>query len=406
MTKEDQYAQQAEAWTERQYADAASYLAHRANLVVALGPGLGPGDEVLDLACGDGGLGELLLARGLRYRGVDSTPEMVAAARERLAGRAEFAVGDLNDYEPPAPVAATTIFRAIYYARDRRELFRRIASYTESKLVFDLNPRQYELDDVLADLRAAGLEQVVLRPFFVPQTVALPRALVATARTLERSGPLARLALRFRFTLSRRGVALDGRASWNPTFVTCAPRLRRSLFVGSTSFGENVGATANSMRHGTSGGASVTVGAVVQSLTTTVFRPVTWPIAGCLSGPTPNRPDPDRDPPDRALPRARAPADPRELQHGEAGPVLRHVVPRVRAARDVRLVRRPGQPAVRRDPRGGRLQAQRAAVDPVQRVGALPARRPARAARRRSGRGRTAFPAPGRASRSPRRGRA
>ncbi len=200
MTKEDQYAQQAEAWTERQYADAASYLAHRANLVVALGPGLGPGDEVLDLACGDGGLGELLLARGLRYRGVDSTPEMVAAARERLAGRAEFAVGDLNDYEPPAPVAATTIFRAIYYARDRRELFRRIASYTESKLVFDLNPRQYELDDVLADLRAAGLEQVVMRPFFVPQTVALPRALVATARTLERCGPLARLALRFRFT--------------------------------------------------------------------------------------------------------------------------------------------------------------------------------------------------------------
>ncbi len=200
MTKEDQYARQAEAWTERQYADAASYLAHRANLVVALGPDLGPGDEVLDLACGDGGLGALLLDRGLRYRGVDSTPEMVSAARERLAGRAELAVGDLNDYEPPAPVAATTIFRAIYYARDRRELFCRIASYTESKLVFDLNPRQYELDDVLADLRAAGLLQVVLRPFFVPQTVALPRALVATARTLERSGPLARLALRFRFT--------------------------------------------------------------------------------------------------------------------------------------------------------------------------------------------------------------
>ena len=80
-------------------------------------------------------------------------------------------VGDLNEYEPPAPVAATTIFRAIYYAHDRRELFRRIASYTESKLVFDLNPRQYELEDVLADLRAAGLPRVALRPFFVPQTV-------------------------------------------------------------------------------------------------------------------------------------------------------------------------------------------------------------------------------------------
>ncbi len=200
MTKEDQYARQAKAWTERQYADAASYLAHRADLVVELGPRLRAGDEVLDLACGDGGLGELLLARGLRYRGVDSTPEMVSAASDRLARRAELTVGDLNEYEPPAPVAATTIFRAIYYARDRRELFRRIASYTESKLLFDLNPRQYELDDVFADLRAAGLPRVALRPFFVPQTVVLPRALVAAARTLERSGPLARLALRFRFT--------------------------------------------------------------------------------------------------------------------------------------------------------------------------------------------------------------
>lgn len=200
MTKEDQYARQAEAWTERQYADAASYLAHRAGLVVALGPRLEAGDEVLDLACGDGGLGELLLEHGLRYRGVDSTPEMISAARDRLAGRAELAVGDLNDYAPPAPVAVTTIFRAIYYARDRRELFRHVAGYTESKLVFDLNPRQYEVVEVLSDLRAAGLRRVALRPFFVPQTVALPGVLVAAARALERSGPLARLALRYRFT--------------------------------------------------------------------------------------------------------------------------------------------------------------------------------------------------------------
>jgi len=67
-------------------------------------------------------------------------------------------------------------------------------------LVFDLNPRQYRLDDVLADLRAAGLSRVALRPFFVPQTVTLPRPVATLAKSLERSGPLARLALRFRFT--------------------------------------------------------------------------------------------------------------------------------------------------------------------------------------------------------------
>ena len=176
--KEDQYARQAADWTEHAYADVAAYLAHRAELIVGLGPLLDPGDEVLDLACGDGGLGEALLARGLRYRGVDLTQEMVEAARTRLAGRAEVDVGDLNDYEPPSPVAATTVFRA----------------------VFDLNPRQYQVDDVVQDLQAGGFSSIELRPFFVPQTVSLPRLVLAAAKALERSGPFARVALRWRFT--------------------------------------------------------------------------------------------------------------------------------------------------------------------------------------------------------------
>jgi SAM-dependent methyltransferase len=200
VTEREQYARQAEDWSGRAYADATAYLAHRAALVVDLGPRLQPGDEVLDLACGDAGLGELLLARGLRYRGVDSTPEMVDAARKRLGERAPVELGDLNEYVPPAAVAATTVFRAIYYALDRRAFFRHCAAYTEKKLVFDLNPRQYRVEDVLADLRGAGYSRVELRPFFVPQTRALPRPAVALARALERSGPLARLALRVRFT--------------------------------------------------------------------------------------------------------------------------------------------------------------------------------------------------------------
>lgn len=198
--KEDQYARQAGDWTESAYADARSYLAHRADLIVSLGPPLEPGDEVLDLACGDGGLGELLLERGLRYRGVDATPEMVEQAKRRLGGRAAVELGDLNEYVPETPVAATTVFRAIYYARDRRAFFSHVAAFTEKKLLFDLNPRQYRPDDVVAELRAAGLGRVALRPFFVPQTVALPRAAIAAAKALERSGPLARLALRLRFT--------------------------------------------------------------------------------------------------------------------------------------------------------------------------------------------------------------
>ena len=122
---------------------------------------------------------------------------MVAAARRR--GR-NVVLGDLNDYEPPEPVAASTCFRAIYYARERRSFFERVASYTEKKLVFDLNPRQYALDDVRADLQAAGFDSLALRPFFSPQRHALPRPAAALLRGLERSGPPARLLLVVRFS--------------------------------------------------------------------------------------------------------------------------------------------------------------------------------------------------------------
>ena len=201
MKSWDKYARRAEGWSDDEYADPAAYLAHRAELMRVVGPRLRPDDVVLDLACGDGALGDFL--PGQRYRGVDASEEMVAAGRAR--GR-ELVCADLNDYVPPEPVQATSIFRAIYYARDRRALLRKIAGYTETKLVFDLNPRQYALADVCNDLEAAGFDRIDTRPFFVPQTRALPMM-----KALERSGPLARLLLRFRFTLivaaSRRAGA-------------------------------------------------------------------------------------------------------------------------------------------------------------------------------------------------------
>jgi hypothetical protein len=182
-------------WSEREYADPVPYLRHRAELVVALGPRLETGDRLCDLACGDGGLADFL--PGIAYVGVDADPRMVEEATTK--GR-EIALADLNEFEPERPVTATSIFRAIYYTRDRRAFMRRVADYTERKLVFDLNPRQYRLEDVLADLRAAGWPEVALRPFFVPQTHALPGPVGAALIAAERSGPLARLALRFRFT--------------------------------------------------------------------------------------------------------------------------------------------------------------------------------------------------------------
>jgi SAM-dependent methyltransferase len=191
----EKYSEQAERWSDDAYADAGAYLAHRAELIVSLGPVLIPGDSVLDLACGDAGLAAHL--PGVRYVGVDASPQMVEAARRH--GR-EVVLADLNDYEPAQPVTATTCFRAIYYARDRAAFFRRVAEYTDRKLVFDLNPRQYPIGEVAADLREAGFDRLVLRPFFAPQRVSLPGPAAAVLRGLERSGPLARLLLRFRFS--------------------------------------------------------------------------------------------------------------------------------------------------------------------------------------------------------------
>jgi len=198
--KKEQYARKADGWTDAEYADARAYLDHRAELIATLGAPLRGGDEVLDLACGDGGLGEHLLARGLRYTGIDAEPAMVDAARRRLGDRATVGVGDLNAFVPERPVAATTVFRAIYYAHDRAAFFARAARFTERKLVFDLNPRQYPVDVVVAELEEAGFGRVALRPFFVPQTQRLPGPAVALAKAAERTGPLARLALRTRFT--------------------------------------------------------------------------------------------------------------------------------------------------------------------------------------------------------------
>jgi len=190
----------AERWSDDEYADPARYLGHRAELVQSLGPPLVPGDRVLDLACGDGRLAVYLLPLGLSYLGVDASEAMVAAARLRLGPGAEITLAHLDDFRPPAPVATTTIFRAIYYASDRAAFFGRVAEFTEKKLVFDLNPRRYRLDEVRAELGAAGFRRLDLHPFFVPQKVALPGPLHRTLLAAENVGLLGRALLRLRFS--------------------------------------------------------------------------------------------------------------------------------------------------------------------------------------------------------------
>ena len=124
---------------------------------------------------------------------------MVARPAPRSATRVVLA--DLNDYMPPEPVEATTMLpRDLLRPRPRARSSAHVAGYTEKKLVFDLNPRQYALEDVRRRAARRRFRPVELRPFFVPQTVA--PAAARPARSTARSGQARSrgCALRFRFT--------------------------------------------------------------------------------------------------------------------------------------------------------------------------------------------------------------
>ncbi|HEY3184754.1 MAG TPA: class I SAM-dependent methyltransferase [Gaiellaceae bacterium] len=193
----DKYDAIAERYSAHDYADAESYYRRRAQVVVELGPTLEPGDTLLDVACGDGGLGPHLVALGIDYRGVDASERMIEVARRRLGARVTHGT---FDYVPPEPVDATTIFRSLYLVPDRRAFLAHVRAFTRTKLVFDFDPRAYAPRDVLADVRAAGWTQVDVRPFLLPQRATVPRPLATVLRALEPTA-VGRALTRVRFPL-------------------------------------------------------------------------------------------------------------------------------------------------------------------------------------------------------------
>ena len=195
MSVEEKYAGLADAFAAREYGDAGWYLGHRAEIVRTLGPPLVAGDHVVDLACADAAFAAPLLRAGLRYTGVDATAAMVEVGR----ARAHVERGDMLTWRPPERVAATVCFRSLHFVADRATFFSHVASYTDKKVVFDWNPRRDTLERLRRDLAAAGLTRVDLRPFLVPQHVALPRPLRRALAAVEPT-PLGRLVLRVRFS--------------------------------------------------------------------------------------------------------------------------------------------------------------------------------------------------------------
>jgi trans-aconitate methyltransferase len=71
-----------QTWNTEAYATNGRFVANLASDVVSLlNPR--PGEEILDIGCGDGALTEQLAATGAIVTGVDASPTMLAAARQR-----------------------------------------------------------------------------------------------------------------------------------------------------------------------------------------------------------------------------------------------------------------------------------------------------------------------------------
>ena len=87
---------------------------------------------VVDLGCGPGTLTRVLADRwpAARVLGVDSSPEMVAAA-EPLAepGRLEFLLGDAGTWSPPGPVDVVVANALLQWVPQHVELISRIAEW-------------------------------------------------------------------------------------------------------------------------------------------------------------------------------------------------------------------------------------------------------------------------------------
>jgi SAM-dependent methyltransferase len=194
------FDQLADGYREHDYADPVGYFERRAQLVAELSPRLRPGHLVLDLACGDGAMAVPLLRRGLRYRGVDASEGMIAAARRRQPD-AEFVRALFDDYTPPEHVDATIFMRTIYLVTDRPGLFSRVFAYTRIKFVFDFDPRVQDEQAIVAELYAAGYADVSVRPFLLPQRHRLPRPVQRSLYVVE---PFAVARLLMRAGLPRR----------------------------------------------------------------------------------------------------------------------------------------------------------------------------------------------------------
>jgi trans-aconitate 2-methyltransferase len=88
--------------------------------------------SVVDLGCGEGSLTASLAQRwpGARVTGIDSSPEMLAAAAAvAVPGRVEFALGDVEEWSPVEPPDVVVTNAVLHWVRGHDRLLTRWAGW-------------------------------------------------------------------------------------------------------------------------------------------------------------------------------------------------------------------------------------------------------------------------------------
>ena len=166
-----------DSWNPQQYHRYADERLRPAADLVARIPLEAPA-AVYDLGCGSGKAAPLLAARWptARITGVDSSPAMLAAAREALPGFT-FIEGDLSSWSPPAPADLLFSNAALHWLDDHSRLFPRLmARLKPGGMLAVQMPHNHDQPSHQAMLAAAeaGPWRTRLRPLLRPSPVAEP----------------------------------------------------------------------------------------------------------------------------------------------------------------------------------------------------------------------------------------
>jgi trans-aconitate 2-methyltransferase len=88
---------------------------------------LASADRAIDLGCGPGNSTEVLVERfpGASVTGLDSSPDMIEAARRRLPG-VHFELGSVEDWRAPEPFDVILANAALHWVPDHADLFPRL----------------------------------------------------------------------------------------------------------------------------------------------------------------------------------------------------------------------------------------------------------------------------------------